>query len=133
MDLTTINWLAVTVATLLTFVIGAIWYGPIFGKAWMKEHGFTEDDLKDANMGKLYGTAFVLEFVMTLNLAVFIGDSSDVMRGLAYGFHFGFGFIALAMAVNSLFSRSTIKLWAIDSFYFVLCFLLNGAILSLWK
>lgn len=133
MDFSTLNWLAIVVATLLTFVIGAIWYGPLFGKPWMKEMGFTEEDLKDANMAMIYGTAFVLELIMTINLALFIGDSTSIMKGLAVALQMGLGFIALAMAVNALFSRTTIRLWFINAFYFVVCFLLNSTILVLWK
>ncbi len=127
------NWLAVVVAALSTFMIGAIWYGPLFGKPWMKEHGFSEDDLKEANMGKIYGIAFILEFLIAVNLAIFLSDSSDVTWGITAGFLAGFGWVALAMGVNALFSRSTLKLWFIDSFYFVVTFMIMGAILTAWK
>jgi len=126
-----INWLAVLVATISTFVLGAIWYGPLFGKAWMAEHGFTEDDLKNANMGKIYGTAFILELIMVINLAFFLNGLS-IKEGLLYSFATGFGWVAMAMGVNYLFSRSTLKLWVIDSFYFVVSFLIMGAILTSW-
>ncbi|MBV6647966.1 MAG: DUF1761 domain-containing protein [Cyclobacteriaceae bacterium] len=131
MDFSSLNWLAIIVAALSTFVIGAAWYGPIFGKAWMNEHGYTEEDLKNANMGKIYGTAFVLEFIMTLNLAMFVQGVS-IGEGVFYGFLTGFGWIAMAMGVNYLFSRNSIKLWFIDSFYFVVSFTLMGFILSAW-
>ncbi|MEM9390592.1 MAG: DUF1761 domain-containing protein [Bacteroidota bacterium] len=131
MDFSTLNWLAIVVATISTFVIGAIWYGPVFGKVWMQENGFTEEDLKEANMAKIYGTAFILELVMAVNLALFLKGLS-VPDGLLYGFFTGFGWIAMAMGVNYLFSRNTIRLWFIDSFYFVISFTLMGAILTAW-
>ena len=32
-----LNWLAVLVAALVYFILGAIWYAPpIFGRAWMR-------------------------------------------------------------------------------------------------
>ncbi|MEP2773544.1 MAG: DUF1761 domain-containing protein [Fulvivirga sp.] len=127
-----VNWLAVIVATLSTFVLGAIWYGPLFGKAWMAEHGYTEEDLKDANMGKIYGTAFVLEFIMTANLAFFIAGVG-LGESVLYGFLTGFGWVAMAIGVNYLFSRNSIKLWFIDAFYFVISFTIMGAILGAWK
>jgi hypothetical protein len=129
MDFSTINWLAVLVATISSFVLGGLWYGPIFGKAWMDEMGFTEEELKEANMAKIYGTAFVLEFIMAFNLAMFIGEAS-ISDGAFYGFLVGFGWVALAMGVNALFSRSTFKLWFINSFYFVILFTLMGVILT---
>ncbi|MEM8566623.1 MAG: DUF1761 domain-containing protein [Bacteroidota bacterium] len=131
MDFLTLNWLAIVVATISTFVIGAIWYGPVFGKVWMQENGFTEEDLKEANMAKIYGTAFILELVMAVNLALFLKGLS-VQDGLLYGFFTGFGWVAMAMGVNYLFSRNSIRLWFIDSFYFVISFTLMGAILTAW-
>ena len=133
MDLSTLNYLAILVAALSTFVIGAVWYGPVFGKLWMKENGFTEEDLKSANMGKIYGTAFVLEFIMAFNLAAFLGQTVNMGEGMLYGFLTGFGWIALAIGVNYLFSRNSLKLWLIDGLYFAVSFTLMGAILAAWK
>ena len=49
MELSTINHLAVITAAICSFVLGGIWYGPLFGRAWMKEVGVTEDQLKAGN------------------------------------------------------------------------------------
>ena len=87
MDFFTINWLAVLAATASAFVLGGLWYGPIFGKAWMAEMGFTEEELKEANMAKIYGTAFVLEFIIALQLAYFLGHGGSypsIGGGAAY-------------------------------------------------
>ncbi|WP_420577942.1 DUF1761 domain-containing protein [Ekhidna sp.] len=133
MDFSSINWLAVLVATVSAFIVGGLWYGPIFGKAWMAEMGFTEDDLKDANMAKIYGTAFVLEFIIALQLAFFLGHGGTeptVGQGATYGLHIGLFFIAAAMGVNALFSRSSLKLWFINAFYFVILLTLMGVILT---
>lgn len=133
MDFSSINWLAVVVATAAAFVVGGIWYGPLFGKAWMNEMGFTEEELKEANMAKIYGSAFVLEFIIALQLALFLthGDTEpSVGQGAAYGFHIGLFFIATAMGVNGLFSRISFKLWFINGFYFVVLLTLMGVILT---
>jgi len=133
MDFSSINWLAVLVATVSAFIVGGLWYGPIFGKAWMAEMGFTEDDLKDANMAKIYGTAFVLEFIIALQLAFLLGHGGTeptVGQGAVYGLHIGLFFIAAAMGVNALFSRTSLKLWFINAFYFVILLTLMGVILT---
>lgn len=126
------KWLAIIVATIAAFLTGALWYGPLFGKAWMKENNFDEDDLKNANMVKIYGVTFILELVIAINLAFFLGDAT-ISEGALYGFLAGFGWVAMAMGVNYLFSRSTLKLWFIDSFYFVVSFMLMGIILAAWQ
>lgn len=33
-----LNWLAIGVLTVTHFALGAIWFGPIFGKIWMRIH-----------------------------------------------------------------------------------------------
>ncbi len=40
-----INYLAILVCGVLSMVIGAIWYGPLFGKKWMEICGVNADDL----------------------------------------------------------------------------------------
>jgi hypothetical protein len=52
MDLSSINYLAVIAAALGAFVFGALWYStPLFGKIWQKELGFSDEYLKQGNMG----------------------------------------------------------------------------------
>ena len=42
-----LNYLALFLAALSTFLIGGLWYSPaVFGKAWMRENGFKEEDMK---------------------------------------------------------------------------------------
>ena len=64
MDLSAINWLAVVAAVLPGFVVGFFWYGPLLGKAWMRESGMTEDKIAQSNMARTFSLAFVFQFVM---------------------------------------------------------------------
>ena len=53
--------LATLLATVLSFVLGGLWYGPVFGKAWMRLVGVTEATLRqNFNPAKTYGITFVL-------------------------------------------------------------------------
>ena len=94
MDISSINWLAVLVSTLVFYGLGAIWYAPpVFGKAWMKAIGMDKDSVKkDVNMTKLFVTTFILSLIMVVNLAFFLSDASigagegaltDFLRDLA--------------------------------------------------
>lgn len=38
------SWLAVILATIVFFMFGWIWYGPVFGETWMGIEGITEAD-----------------------------------------------------------------------------------------
>lgn len=128
-----INYLAVFVAALLSFVVGGLWYGPLFGKAWMNEMGFTEESLKNANMGKIYGTSFVLALVISFNLAAFLGDKADLAWGLTAGALAGIGWVAASIGITYLFGRKTMKLFFIDAGYQAVTYTLMGGLLGVWR
>lgn len=59
------NLLTVALAALVPLVMGFIWYGPaLFKNAWMKEVGFTDESMKGANMGLIFGLSYVLSFLL---------------------------------------------------------------------
>ena len=47
---TEVHWLAILVAAVSGFLVGGLWYGPIFGKAWQAARGLSDDAMKNANM-----------------------------------------------------------------------------------
>lgn len=131
-DLSQLNYLAVFVAAVSTFLLGSLWYAPfLFGKAWMKENNFKEEDLKQG-MAKILISALVLELVMAFNLAAFIGTEADLAFGLTAGFAAGFGWVAFGLGVTYLFDRKTFRHWAIDAGYHTVAFCIMGAILGAW-
>lgn len=76
MDIT-INWVAVLVAAVAQFIIGAIWYMPLFGKLWGKIHDFDQYDkttqsAMQKQMVPLLVIQFVLGFVTAYVLAHFL-------------------------------------------------------------
>ena len=134
MDFSTLNIWAILVATLSTFVIGWLWYGPLFGKAWMSATGLSEEQLQQGNMGKIFGFAFVFELIMAFNLAVFLNDPSiGLQEGGFYGFLAGFGWIFFALAVNALYEQKSWKYIFVNGGYWVITFTVMGLILGAWK
>ena len=71
MDFSAINWLAVIVAAVAFFALGALWYGPLFGKPWQKGVGLSDEEIKSANMGKLFGSAFIFALIISVGMAMF--------------------------------------------------------------
>lgn len=129
-----INFLAVFVAALSSFLLGGLWYSPIlFANAWMKENGFSEEDMKNASMGKIFGGSFVFALIISFNLAAFIGPESDLAFGLFAGFAAGFGWVAMSFGITYLFERRSFKLFLINAGYQVVTYTIMGAILGVWK
>ena len=128
-----INWFAVIAATLCAFVLGALWYGPFFGKAWMAAVGLTPDDAQKVNMGLLLGSTFVFEFVMAWCLAMFLGNGVDALTGTLYGFLTGFAWVGLALAINAMYEQRSLRYIFINSGYWVAVFSLMGLIIGAWQ
>ena len=127
----TLNWLAVIVAALAGFAIGGVWYGPLFGKVWMRESGMTEEKMKSSNRVRTYGGTLVLNLIAAFSLAMFIGKG-DLKFGLFAGFMSGFTFVSMALGVTYLFEHRTLKLWLVNAGYQTVIFTVMGAILGGW-
>ncbi len=126
------NLLAILVAAAAGFLVGGIWYGPLFGKAWMHEHGFSEEDLKNTNMLKIYGLTFafsVLSAVFLGHLLAHAGTSARTTMMISIGT--ALGFIVPAIGTNYLFSRKSGKLFAIDAGYWLVFYAAMGLVFVL--
>lgn len=133
MEMEAINWLAVIAASLIAFAIGFVWYGPLFGKPWMASAGLSEEDVKNGNMGKIFGFSFLFQLVMAFCLAMFFGEEVNAAEGAFYGFLTGFGWVAMAIGVNSLFEQRSWKYISIHAGFWIVVFTLMGLILGAWK
>jgi hypothetical protein len=61
------NWIAILVSALATLVVGFIWYNPkVFGTAWMKETGLTEEELAKGNMLKIFGLTYIFSLLIVM-------------------------------------------------------------------
>jgi hypothetical protein len=130
-----INHLAVALCAISSLVIGGIWYSPLlFSKAWQKESGLSDDQLKKANRIKIFCITLLLAFLMSYNLAFFLGDAkTDWQWGLTAGFLAGFGWASFSLAVISLFELRSLRYILINGGYITIWFSLIGFILGTWR
>lgn len=130
-----INHLAVAVAAISNLVLGGLWYSPLlFYKAWKSENGLTDEQMKNQNPAKVYGIALVLSFVMSYNMAFFLGDAgTDLVWGTTAGFLTGFGWAAAIFTVVGLFEMKSWRYILINSGFIILYFTLIGLILGAWR
>jgi len=128
-----LNWLAILVATLAGFMLGGIWYGPLFGKAWLDAIGKTEDEIEPSP------TPFIVSFFTAATTAIVISalihtlGFTTVTDGIILGVICGVGFIATAMGSDSAFCGWGVRLFLIQSGYRVVYSIIMGAILGAWQ
>ena len=128
-----INWIVVLVAAVIGFVVGALWYGPLLGDAWMRSLGWDPAEVRSQprrNMRQLFSLVFVLQWVMATCLAFFIGNAADAMTGALYGFLTGLPWVAFALAVNALFERKPASYIVINGAYWTITFTLMGLVIG---
>lgn len=130
-----INYLAVVICGIIAMAIGSLWYGPLFGKEWVKEIGKSEEELlRDFNPIKTYGITFVAHVVMALVVAYFISltGAANVVNGIRVAFSAWVGFVAATMLINGMFAGKSVKLFIIDGGYHLVNMLIFGIVLVLW-
>lgn len=131
-----INYLAVLVAAILYFVIGAMWYAPqLLGNAWMRERGLKPEDIQGGANPALLGTTFVALLVgaLVMGYVVTASGTTGLVAGLITGLLVGAGFAATTIGITFLYEARSLKLFLIDTGYHLTGFAIAGILLSLWK
>lgn len=130
-----INYLAVLAAAVLSMGIGAFWYSPAgFGKQWQKLIGIKEKDLKEgATAGYTVASLGFLLIAYVLAHFVAYAGSDTFAKGLETGFWLWLGFVATTMAINYAYGLRPQRLWVIDTGYYLVAFLVSGALLAVWR
>ena len=131
-----INYLAVIVAAVSSFLLGGPWYSDaLFKKAWMRAAGYSGDTMPDKTQkhpAYVFGISFVFALIAAFVFAIWIGPNPPLGYALGRGLMAGGGLVATSLGINFLFSNRSVLLWAIDAGYHVAQFLLFGLVLGLW-
>ena len=127
-----VSLLATLVATVLGLVLGALWYGPLFGRRWMAAVGMTPEELqKDFSPAKIYGATFVLGLIASYVFGLYVGPNPGRAFSIVAGAAAGLCWVATALATNYLFERRPAALIAINAGYHVVRFTLIGLVFGL--
>lgn len=136
-----INYVAVVAASVIAIIIGSLWYGPVFGKPWMKLMGIKPEtvDKKQKGMGKTYALMALGTFVMAYVLAhvseysMTYTKTYGVPGGLANGFWVWLGFVAPVHMGAQLWEKKPWSLFLINAGYHLVSLLTMGSILAIWR
>jgi Protein of unknown function (DUF1761) len=122
-----VSLLATLLATVLSFVLGGLWYGPLFAKTWMELVGKTDATLREGfNPAKTYGVTFLLAFLASYVFGMFLGPKPSVALGVGAGAAAGVFWVAFSLWTNDLFERRPFALTLINGGYHTVKFILIG-------
>lgn len=125
-----IPWLGVILATASAFLLGGIWYGPLFKNVWCREAGIDPNGKPDKHPAQVFAVAIACAFLAALMFSVMMPSSATAVDGLGLGFVVGLFFVAMSFGVNYAFAGRSLKLWMIDAGYHIIQFILYGVIIG---
>jgi hypothetical protein len=154
-----INPWAIPIAAVSALFIGAIWYNPkVFGTAWMRESGLTEEKMKGGNMAIIFGLALLFAAMLSILLMqltnhqfgalgmiggnvdtaqpsyeAFMADYGSAFRTFKHGaLHGAMAGVLIALPIigtNALFDRKSAKYIFINAGYWIVTLAVMGGIL----
>jgi len=129
------NYLAVIVAAIAYWLLGAIWYGVVFGEAWMALEHMTAEQARSMNPVLPYVITLVLNVLIAYALAqICIWRNANTLgRGASVGVLLWIGFVGPVTFTTYMYEMRPKELYAINQFFPLAGFVLMGAILGGWK
>ena len=133
-----VNWLAVLVAAIAYFVLGALWYSKtLFGSKWaqLEKIDTSNPDMKKG-MGGMMISTFVLILIVCFGLEVLIvkfGFVQEFGYGIKLGLLTGLAFASTAVSINYVYLRKPTNLYFINNGYHVMGHVIAATILVLWR
>ncbi len=109
----------------------------MFAKPWTKLHGLTEEEIKTKGGPSpgMFIAVFLCGLISSLIMALLfhIFRVHDIPGGIHVAALFWLGFTGPAMFANALFSFRPWKLWLIDASYYLVAYIIVGAMHATWQ
>jgi Protein of unknown function (DUF1761) len=128
-----INYLAVVIAAVVSFVFGGIYYR-VLAEHWMKAIGFTKKNMPKKMSSTPLIITFIAELIMAWVLAGLMGHLGagqvTVQNGIVSGAFVWLGFVATTLVVNNAFGMRKPALSVIDAAHWLVVLAIMGAIIG---
>jgi len=134
-----INYLAVLVAALATFMLAGLWYSALFGKLWARLQGFSDAQVAELKakmsppkfFGGMIASYFVLALVMAALVAAF--NITTALGGAGLGMLLWLGPAAAIGMTGHLATGKPIGAYLIDVSFQFIYLVMMGAIIAAWR
>jgi uncharacterized protein DUF1761 len=128
------NYAAVFVAAIAYWLLGAVWYGVLFGARWMVLENVSLEQAKSMNPVLPYVASFILNILIAYSLAQICiwRNANTIGRGASVGVLLWIGFIGPITFTTYMYEMRPKELFAINQFYPLAGLVLMGAIIGAW-
>ena len=132
-----LNWLAVIVAAVAYFALGAVWYAqPVFGKAWVQAAGMEMRETQGGSSAIFAAPAIGSALsAIALGMIAITTGTDTFGEGIVLGLVVGIGFAAAISFVTAAFeaNKPNRMVWgAVNGGYHVVGNLIAAVIIALW-
>ncbi len=135
-----INFWAVLASAVAAMVIGSIWWGPLFGKFWIKENGLdklspSEQEKMKKGMGLLYVQQLILSLIQGVVLAHLLNvlGKAGAAEGIKFGIVFWLGFMFPIHYGAKLWGNKSFKFVLLTTLSSLITLMVAGAIIGGWR
>ena len=128
------NFVAILVAALIQFVLGALWYSLFFVKPWMALTGHVKGQKPKGFVAAMVSaviSALLLPFVLAH--MVYWSGATGIHAGIFVAFICWLGFVVVPVFAETIFEQRPLKLFAINAGYWFCTMLISGALLAVWR
>jgi hypothetical protein len=127
------NYLAILVAALIQFFLGALWYCLFFAKPWMALTGHQKCEKPKGIVVTMF-SSFIGALILTFVLAhmVLWSGATTFGCGAFIGFLCWLGFIATTFFAVTIYEQRPYKLYAINTGYWLAVLVISGGLLAAW-
>ncbi|MBF0234355.1 MAG: DUF1761 domain-containing protein [Desulfamplus sp.] len=136
-EIQNINYIAVAVATITSYVLGFAWYHwAVFGEAWANALGITKEEADNTEgLGGAFVISLISGLIKTLCLAMLMAavNISGLLSGLFFGVVISAIFIVASLGYYNGFARVSSKLTLINSAHSIIELALIGAIIGVFS
>ena len=127
------NPIAILVAAVYQWILGALWYSLFFNKPWMALTGHKAGTKPKAAIAGMI-TSFIGGLVLAFVIAhVVMWSGAERLHGGAFvGFVCWLGFIAMPLLSETIYEQRSFKLLAINAGYWLAAVVGSSCMLAVW-
>jgi len=131
------NYLAVVVAAVAYWLLGAVWFGVLFTKPWMQLENIPTEQVA-AMKGAAAAFPYIMSFILNLIIAFVLAqlcawrNATTAARGASLGVLLWIGIVGPITYTTSMYEMRPLNLFLINEGYVLVGLFLMGAILGAW-
>ncbi|HLZ13433.1 MAG TPA: DUF1761 domain-containing protein [Candidatus Acidoferrum sp.] len=131
------NYFAVVVAAIAYWLLGAVWFGVVFGKPWLQLEQIPPEQI-GAMKGAAIAFPYVMSFLLNLIIAFVLAqlcawrNATTAARGASLGVLLWLGIVGPVTYTTSMYELRPLNLFLINEGYVLVGLFLMGAILGAW-